>query len=87
MELDPNPNHRDTLGYVLLRQRRWEESSAILGSIVKENPDALESWLHLGMAQAGSGQTQAARDAFRTVVERSTNAELVQQAKDELQKL
>ncbi|HET9234309.1 MAG TPA: tetratricopeptide repeat protein, partial [Candidatus Eisenbacteria bacterium] len=87
VDLDPNPNHRDTLGYVLLRQKRWEESSAILSSIVKDDPDALESWLHLGMARAGSGDTEAARDAFRTVLERSTNANLVQQAKDELQKL
>ena len=85
--LDPDPNHRDTLGYVLIRQKRWKEAENVLGNVVKDHPDALESWLHLGMARAGDGRTEAARDAFRTVVERSTNAQLVAQAKEELQKL
>ena len=87
VSLDPDPNHRDTLGYVLIRQKRWKDAESVLESVVKEHPDALESWLHLGMARAGEGRTEAARDAFRTVVERSTNAELVAQAKEELQKL
>jgi spermidine synthase len=87
VSLDPDPNHRDTLGFVLIRQKRWKEAESVLGDVVKEHPDALESWLHLGMARAGDGRTEAARDAFRTVVEQSTNPDLVAQAKEELQKL
>ena len=85
--IDPDQNNRDTLGLVLVRVGRWKEADAILSTIVRENPQAFESVLHLGMAKARGGRTQEARDAFRTVVERSENASLVQQARDELQKL
>ena len=87
VELHPDPNNLDTLGYVLLRQGRWKEAENVLDRVIKENPDAMESLLHLGMAQAGSGKSLAAREAFSRVVERSTDAQLVSQAKEELQKL
>jgi spermidine synthase len=85
--LDPNPNYRDTLGYVLVRVGKWREAAAVLAGVVKDNPDALESWLHLGMARAADGRKTEAREAFQTVVDRSTDTDLVKQAKDELQKL
>ena len=87
VSIDPDPNHRDTLGYVLIREKQWKEAEAVLEDVVKEHPDALESWLHLGMARAGAGQTEGAREAFNTVVNSSQDADLVQEAKAELEKL
>lgn len=87
VSLDPDPNYRDTLGYVLLKRERWREAEKVLASIVEKDPGAWESLLHLGMARAGLGQTGTAREAFRTVIERSSDPHLVEQARSEMEKL
>jgi tetratricopeptide (TPR) repeat protein len=87
VSLDPDWNHRDTLGYVLLRRNRWEKAEEVLSSVVKEHPEAYETQLHLGMAQAGLGRPEQARSTFRSLIEKSPSQELVRQAEEELRKL
>jgi len=85
--LDPDPNYRDTLGYVLLKRQRWKEAEKTLDPLVKADDTAWEALLHLGMARAGLGATDAAREAFRSVIERSGDDRLIDQARTELGKL
>jgi len=85
--LDPDPNYRDTLGLVLIKQGRWDQAAKTLSDIVNEFPDALESLLHLGMAHAGKGRVESAREAFQTVIRRSQDEQLVRRANHELEKL
>ena len=87
VSLDPTWNHRDTLGYVLLRRRQWDKAEKVLTSVVKEHPEAYEALLHLGMTQAGLGRTEEARSSFRSVIEKSPNRDQVRLAQEELQKL
>jgi len=85
--LDPDPNIRDTLGFVLLKRGEWPEAARILDSVVQENPSAMETWLRLGMARAGEGKRDQARAAFETVIRESNDEELTRQAREEMNRL
>jgi spermidine synthase len=85
--LDPSLNHRDTLGFVLLRREKLKEAETVLLDVVSEDATALESLLHLGMARAGQGQGALARGAFETVIRSAPDPELAERARAELEKL
>jgi Flp pilus assembly protein TadD len=87
VELEPDPNHRDTLGFILIKQGRWAEAERILLAVVRESPDAFESYLHLGMAQAGAGRIEDARRSLRTVIEGSQDPDLTSRANEYLNQL
>jgi tetratricopeptide (TPR) repeat protein len=87
VDLEPSPITKDTLGYVLLRRDRWSEAADVLHSVVKEDPNAMESWLHLGMARAGEGRPDEARAAFEIVIRESNDEDLSRRAQDEMNRL
>ena len=61
VDLDPQPNYLDSLGFVLIRREKWDEAQRTLAKARKGDPASMEILLHLGMAQAGAGQPWLAR--------------------------
>jgi spermidine synthase len=87
VDLDPQPNYLDTLGYVLVRRERWDEAERTLTKARKGDPASMEILLHLGMAQAGGGRDALARDSFERVARDAQDPKLARQAREELAKL
>ncbi len=87
VDLEPEPNYLDTLGYVLIRRGMWGEAERTLSKARDGDPASMEILLHLGMAQAGGGHAAEARGSFEQVARDAQDPDLARQAREELAKL
>ncbi|NOQ51053.1 MAG: PEP-CTERM system TPR-repeat protein PrsT, partial [Desulfuromonadaceae bacterium] len=81
-----DPRIMDTLGYVLIKAERPEDAAILLEKAHRLLPEVQTVALHLAMAKARSGQSAAAKDLLQQVIEKGTEAEIVQ-AQDILKSL
>ncbi|NNF05603.1 MAG: fused MFS/spermidine synthase [Candidatus Eisenbacteria bacterium] len=87
VEINPQVEHRATLGFVLLRNSKFEEATGVLESVLAEKSDHHEAQLHLGIALANTGDKERSRSLLNEVIGKSTDPDLVTQAKSEMEKL
>jgi len=66
--LDPQTRDWKTgLAYSLFEQRRYADASALLGSMISEEPDRADLWLNQGNAYLGLGEPLRAAENFEVV--------------------
>ncbi len=65
---DPNADHLDTLGFVLLKRGEYERASQTLRRALERRPASPGTSYRLGLALKGSGQRDAAKSAFETAL-------------------
>jgi Tfp pilus assembly protein PilF len=68
--LDPaSPDASNGLGVLLVQANRPIEAVALFERAVASRPDFFEAWLNLGIANQEAGRPDAAREAYRRVLE------------------
>ena len=59
----------ETLGWALAETEQFEEARNVLSSALKVTPESASTRYRLGLTLARIGELEAARDAFRQVLE------------------
>ena len=82
-----NPSFLDTYGWVLYKRGEGSAAVSVLQTSLTKLPDSPVLLYHLGMAQAQSGQPEAARNSLSRSLKSGTNFLGIEEAKATLDKL
>jgi tetratricopeptide (TPR) repeat protein len=88
LQLDPhNPVALSTLGRIRVERGNAEGAIPVLEGAIKENPKFFESHYYLGRAFAETGQSLAAEEQFKAVLQGAPGSELAQRTYFQLARL